>query len=241
MRQTAEPPRLVRLARRRRPRRHRPAHFGKEYSSDEAGDGPPGRRRRVEDDSAEEVALRLQEVEVHVNRRLVRQVRANFLRRALLAWRRWHMLRQICEALESLGVSFPIESAEEAATALYMLHEHRGYTWVVLESVFQVTQVTLSRFARRQGRAGVRVSNLIISALNVRWQERTLEDTDAMPVDYSAEECAICLMDFEAADIIVGCPAAAGCVVLMHNECLREALRRDPRCPNCRGEALAQW
>ena len=85
------------------------------------------------------------------------------------------------------------------------------------------------------------MSNLIISALNVRWQERTLEDTDAMPVDYSAEECAICLMDFEAADTIVGCPAAAGCVVMMHNECLREALRRDPRCPNCRGEALAQW
>ena len=120
-----------------------------------------------------------------------------------------------------------------------MLHAHRGYTWVALAQVFQVTATTLSRFARGRDRAGVRVVNFLISAMNLRWQEGVLEAADEqMPTDIEADDCEICLMDFEATDVVVGCPAVV-CYAKMHEECWRNAMRIDSRCPRCRGTASA--
>ena len=47
------------------------------------------------------------------------------------------------------------------------------------------------------------------------------------------DACAICLLEVDEGDA-ERCPAGGQCSLIAHTECLAEALRRDPRCPQCR-------
>ena len=217
-----------------RRRRSGARSFGKEYSSDESGDGPSEKRRAVdrEVDRVElREGLRAQGMQTLLPR-VQRLICAAFLRRCIAEWHRTLELRRISEFLEHFGVEFPVENTEQLGAALRVLHEHGGYTWARLAGVFGTTGNTLSRIARGERGAGVRVSNRIVSAINRTWQEQVLEEAE-MDSAPGGDACAICLLEVDEGDA-ERCPAGGQCSLIAHTECLAEALRRDPRCPQCR-------
>ena len=180
------------LARRRK--RKSVKAFGRAFSSDESGDGPGEKRRALDFAESGEVELRtgvgVDGLQTNT-RRLLRLVRAGYLRRVVGAWRdgalRQRRLREVSERLERAGAEFPIENAEGLRVALNMLHSGvalttlhdrhgEGWKWTTLGQVFGASARTLSGFASEVQGVGARSVNRWIEVLNSSWQEQRLAD-----------------------------------------------------------------
>ena len=176
----------------RRRKRKSVKAFGRAFSSDEAGDGPGSKRRALDSAGSGAVELRAgvgaeeglghEESEPRATARMLRMVRAGYLRRVVQAWAdgalRQRRLREIQECLEQAAAEFPIENAEAVRVALNLLHGRHGdgWKWTTLSQVFEVSAQVLSRFARDEPGAGVRSVNRMIEVLNSSWMERRLEE-----------------------------------------------------------------
>lgn len=169
--------------------------FGREFSSDESGDGPGVKRRAVEhaEGVAELRAVAGSGGVVQPNARRLQRMVAAWLLRGVVEWWRETALRQVrvreaTDALERAAVEFPIETAEQAGVALALLNGRAcGWSWAKIASAFQVSASTLRGMAAQKPGAGARVSNRVIESLNSVWQERMLEDQGAASGSESEE------------------------------------------------------
>ncbi|KAL6861251.1 hypothetical protein ACP4OV_016951 [Aristida adscensionis] len=96
-----------------------------------------------------------------------------------------------------------------------------GCSLVVL--VLVVAVVFLRRWYRRY-----KSSQAVAQALGA--MELSLVEYPPQGVAHEQTSCTICLTEFTAGQQVARLP----CGHLFLEECLRKALRRNPRCPNCR-------
>ena len=124
-----------------------------------------------------------------------------------------------------------VENLRKAALSL--LHNHGSRTWAALANTFQVSSTTVSRIARGEPGAGVRVSNRMIQMINMIWQQRVLAgEQDLSSGDEVADRCTICLGVIGDDDPSVNLE----CSHSFHRTCVDEWFMRSAACPICRDE-----